>query len=810
MSVNSHNIDRATRPGGRRPGLRARVRQLRDSLLPLGSPRRERVKHLRDVLLHGWWKYRQGTASSRANREVLSVMESPVSQLSGSSLRLVLFFAGGGTGESFRYRVQNVIAGLHGEGVLGKVFDSSHPIELDILGLADLIVVFRSIKTPALAEVLAEARRLKIPVVFDVDDLVFEPESIHHVDGIRGYSPEQVAEYRRGVCGYREMLLEADAATCTTSFLKERIERLGKPAHVIPNTINDEQLAVARQWPATKAESPRTRIGYFSGSATHNKDFLEAAGAVARVMRERPEVEFLIVGPLELPADFAGFESRIIRKRFMSPLDMLRELATVDINIAPLELDNPFTAGKSELKIFEAALVGVPTVASATDSYGQCITHGKDGFVAATPAEWFAALDRLVADRKLRIEMGRAATARFVPRFSIHSCAAAIVDVYHTIIEAANDGPCDLNCLDIAWIVPQPSAGSGGHRNIYRAAKKLSEFGHRVTLYHTETQDDSTKEFVCQNFYDLSEVDFVRYRGTTGRHDVCFATHWSTAYCLQANRHRVRHPFYFVQDFEPMFYPMGSEYILAENTYRLGFTHVTSGPWPKTVLEREYSRDAHEFYFPIDTSIYGPGTRTVRHRRVLFFARPEWNRRCYELGIAMLAQFARRNPDVEIVLYGSSKIESETVPFPHANLQMLPSLQALAELYRNADLGIVFSTTNPSLVPYEMMACGLAVADIGRDAAAVNYGGEENIFLLNPSPDLMAREVQQILADDVERARRAANGMAYVQGFPDEVGMARRIEEIVRQTIRKAHRRAKLAAHGPIGPPGKIIRDAAA
>jgi glycosyltransferase involved in cell wall biosynthesis len=809
VSANSHNIDRSTRPGGHRTSVRGAVRHLRDRLLPLGSPRRERVKRLRDVLFHGWWKYRQGTESGRANREVLSVMESPVSQLSGHSLRLVLFFAGGGTGESLRYRVHNVIAGLHGEGVVGKWFHSEHPIQLDVVALADLIVVFRSIKTPALAEVLAEARRLRIPVVFDVDDLVFEPESIHHVDGIRGYTPEQVAEYRRGVCGYREMLLEADAATCTTTFLKERIERLGKPAYVIPNTINAEQQALARELPATRPESSKTRIGYFSGSATHNKDFLEAAGAVARVMRERPEVEFLVVGPLELPADFAGLESRIIRKRFMSPLDMLRELAAVDINIAPLELDNPFTAGKSELKIFEAALVGVPTVVSATDSYGQCVTHGKDGFVAATPAEWFAALDRLAGDRKLRAEMGRAAADRFVPRFSIQSCAAGIVDVYHDIIDAVNDGPCDLDRLDIAWIVPQPSAGSGGHRNIYRAAKKLSEFGHRITLYHTETQDDSTKEFVCKNFYDLSDAEFVRYRGTTARHDVCFATHWSTAYCLQANRHRVRHPFYFVQDFEPMFYPMGSEYILAENTYRLGFTHVTSGPWPKAVLQREYSRDAHEFYFPIDTSIYRPGPRTVEQRRVLFFARPEWNRRCYELGMAMLAQFARRNPDVEIVLYGSSKIASESVPFPHVNLKMLPSLAALADLYRNADLGIVFSTTNPSLVPYEMMACGLAVADIGRDAAAVNYGGEENIFLLNPSPDLMAREVQQILKDDAERARRAASGMAYVQGFPDEVGMARRIEEIVRQTIRKSQGRAKLAAYNTAATQ-RVIRDAAA
>ena len=82
--------------------------------------------------------------------------------------------------------------------------------------------------------------------------------------------------------------------------------------------------------------------------------------------------------------------------------------------------------------------------------------------------------------------------------------------------------------------------------------------------------------------------------------------------------------------------------------------------------------------------------------------------------MAMLAQFARRNPDVEIVLYGSSKIASETVPFPHVNLQMLPSLAALAELYRNADCGgRSFRRPTPAWCRREMMACGLAVAEHG-------------------------------------------------------------------------------------------------
>ncbi|HEY4308810.1 MAG TPA: hypothetical protein VGN12_05100, partial [Pirellulales bacterium] len=122
-------------PAPRSFELRASIRRLRDWLLPHGSERRERFKKYRDTALRGWRKFRQGTASEVANREILSVMESPLSQLSGSSLRLVLFLAGGGVGESLRYRVQNVIEGLHGEGIVGKWFDASHPIKLDVVAL---------------------------------------------------------------------------------------------------------------------------------------------------------------------------------------------------------------------------------------------------------------------------------------------------------------------------------------------------------------------------------------------------------------------------------------------------------------------------------------------------------------------------------------------------------------------------------------------------------------------------------------------------------------------------------------------------
>ena len=60
----------------------------------------------------------------------------------------------------------------------------------------------------------------------------------------------------------------------------------------------------------------------------------------------------------------------------------LENIAGVDINIAPLEIGNPFCESKSELKFIEAGIVGVPTVAAATQTFREAIEDGVDGFVA--------------------------------------------------------------------------------------------------------------------------------------------------------------------------------------------------------------------------------------------------------------------------------------------------------------------------------------------------------------------------------------------------------------------------------------------
>lgn len=342
----------------------------------------------------------------------------------------------------------------------------------------------------------------------------------------------------------------------------------------------------------------------------------------------------------------------------------------------------------------------------------------------------------------------------------------------------------DPERMNIAFVIPQPIEGSGGHRNFYRAIYYLHQFGHDVTVYYTQTFEraDEVKDKVSKWFYDMSDIPFICYDGDLGYHDVVIATWWETVYMVKKNINKVKFPFYFVQDFEPAFYPVCSNYILAENTYNQKFSHICSGKWCKDFLINKYHAEAEYFQFPVNKEIYNTKkTRVKDNTNIIFFAKPEMDRRCYEIGIMALKEVKLKRPDIEIILFGSNHVKQESIPFPVTIKKLLPTLEDLANLYRNADLGVVFSTTNPSLVPFEMMSCGCPVVDLRLDGAALKYGGtEDNVFLCSPEPEIMADEILKIMGNQELIVSKRENGKKWVdEEFPSELEMARRIEKMI-------------------------------
>ena len=340
-------------------------------------------------------------------------------------------------GPSKRYRVYNLIEGLTQKGIECFVFQETDVDRLDVFLDSDLLVIFRVAYSNTVDFIIRKMRERNIPVVFDIDDLIFDHECLGFFDGLEYMSLVEQQQFRDGISRWRDTLLNSDYATCATDTIGRYVRKTGKDAFIIKNTINHEQFNLSDTLIRDKRydSGESVKIGYFSGTHTHNKDFMEVSDALYEILKDYPSIEFHLVGHLDLEKKFFGFGQRVVKRPLMPYPDYLEYQSLMDINLAPLQLNNPFTDAKSELKIFEAALVGVPTVASPTASYKNCITDGIDGFLAGTKEEWYEKLSMLVENSSLRKRIAEIARKSFLERYYNKYVIDDAIRIYEGILD---------------------------------------------------------------------------------------------------------------------------------------------------------------------------------------------------------------------------------------------------------------------------------------------------------------------------------------------------------------------------------------
>lgn len=321
--------------------------------------------------------------------------------------------------------------------------------------------------------------------------------------------------------------------------------------------------------------------------------------------------------------------------------------------------------------------------------------------------------------------------------------------------------------LTVNWIIPDMSAGSGGHMTIFRIVKYLQSFGHQNRIYVfggcKQKSDKTLKQFIDENFIKTG-AEFYTNLDEIKDCNALIATSWQTAYPVKAINN-CQHKFYFVQDFEPWFYPMGAEYKFAENTYRFDFHHITAGPWLTKILRQNYQAQADYFDLAYNKKVYHPAypKKPRLQSRLAFYSRPVTPRRAFELGVQAFRELYRRGLDFEVWFFGWEKIDFD-VKFSYRHLGVLNEKQ-LAYLYNNVDLGLVFSTTNYSLLPQEMMACRCPVLDLQGPTLAGIFTDGVNIFLAEPDPIKIADKIEEILHNKDKCQQVIEQAYQYVQQF---------------------------------------------
>jgi O-antigen biosynthesis protein len=356
-----------------------------------------------------------------------------------------------------------------------------------------------------------------------------------------------------------------------------------------------------------------------------------------------------------------------------------------------------------------------------------------------------------------------------------HRAATGIEHPYERLAASLRAGPAPLlepyrgmsarERLHIAFAIPTWNIGSGGHNIIFQLVLRLERMGHTCSLWvidpfnHRPNAPPAALRREVTEFFAPVKApvfrDLDRFYGA----DVVVATGWQTVYpAIQLPGCRARA--YLINDHEPEFFGTSVEREWAEATYSQGLYGIAGSPWLRDLYADRYGGQAGLFEYGVDHAIYHP--RPVERRRdtVVFYARYVTPRRAVVLGTLALAALHRRRPDVRIVTFGDSR--PLDAPFPHEHAGVVGH-DELSWMYSEATVGLCLSMTNYSLIPQEMLACGLPCVDLDRPSPRSVFGDDGPVALAAFDPEAIADEIERLLGDEREWTRRSQLGLTFVQ-----------------------------------------------
>jgi len=337
----------------------------------------------------------------------------------------------------------------------------------------------------------------------------------------------------------------------------------------------------------------------------------------------------------------------------------------------------------------------------------------------------------------------------------------------------------DPRHMDLHWVLPDWAVGGGGHMTIFRMVRWLEIFGHTCTIWRMDPQNgrsDQRAREVVSKYYQAIQADVrsVKDGFLDTQADAVIATGWSTASAV-SHAQGFRRRFYFVQDIEPAFYPIGAHSLAAEETYRLDIDCICAGPWLEQKM-RERGRWARSFHLAAEESVYKLQRADASNLPKIAFYCRDSPRRAVELGLLALALLAKRGFEFEVRLFGRAKPIFYEAPFGAIHHGVLPQ-DELAQLYNECVIGMCFSATNHSLIPQEMMACGCAVLELDSESTRAVFP-PGIVSTSRPHPARIADGLEKLITDPEARIKQVEAAMTWVNQFSWERS-ARLVEEAI-------------------------------
>ncbi len=338
-----------------------------------------------------------------------------------------------------RYRLEQFVAPLAARGVALEIhpFLNSHQFKIlyrrnalpatavglvksAVLRVADLIVARNAeviliqresmLFGPPIFERLI-ARGLKRPMVLDLDDatyVAYDSPTYGALGKLKWFSKTD------------DLIRWAKLVTCGNRSIAEYVASKGAQARIIPTVVDTSIFC-----PADRGNRDSLVLGWIGTHSTF--PYLESIFPVLSRLGEEHEFSLKIVGAGRSDISVPNVRVEVL------PWELDREVSdfqSIDIGLYPIDASlysGNWAQGKSGFKAVQYMAVGIPYVATPVGGSAEIGEVGRTNLFASTNDEWYRNLKLLIADGRLRKEMGAAARQHAIEHYALGDQADKLV-----------------------------------------------------------------------------------------------------------------------------------------------------------------------------------------------------------------------------------------------------------------------------------------------------------------------------------------------------------------------------------------------
>ncbi|MGM8061432.1 glycosyltransferase family 4 protein [Vogesella indigofera] len=245
-----------------------------------------------------------------------------------------------------------------------------------------------------------------VPYVLDYDDAIFHNYDLHRLPIIRRIYGRRLDSLMAG----------AGMVIAGNDYLASRAWRAGASrVEVVPTVVDIDRY---KPKPLVACSLAVVSLVWIGSPSTAK--YLNLLTTGLQRLSQSFSLRLIVVGA---EVSMPGVEVLNVKWSEASEAHALLE---GDIGIMPLS-ETPWELGKCGYKLIQYMACGLPVVASAVGANNQIVQNGINGFLASSPEEWDAALEKLILNSQLRWQLGQAGRAIVEKKYCIQATAPVLI-----------------------------------------------------------------------------------------------------------------------------------------------------------------------------------------------------------------------------------------------------------------------------------------------------------------------------------------------------------------------------------------------